>query len=311
MDVGRWAEFSLYAIISIVDSKSWAEVTITVPESVVDAVSDFLAALSGRGITLNEQPGGTRVTGYLDPGAEDWGIRLQRYLDSLTDMDVLPGQVRPEIHMIPEEDWMAVFRSQHSTVRISGRLIIRPTWCRQERDKEIVLDPELAFGTGSHATTRMCLALLDGLPTELLKERVLDLGTGTGILAIAAAFLGASEVWAVDNDPIAVQVAGRNVESNGVGKIVSVMEGSIDDLEGPFHIVLANLSASLLVKLAVPICDALDPVGTLIISGVMTGEREVVLKCFSDHGLNSADVLTEDVWVAAALSRRGRDRTLG
>lgn len=290
------------------DRQTWAQISVTVPAGAADAVSDFLAGLSGRGVGLEETGGDVRITGYFDPDSEEWGIRLQRYLDDLAEMGVVNGSTRPEILLVPDEDWMALFRSQHTTVRISDRLAVRPTWCEPGAGREIVLDPGLAFGTGSHATTRMCLQLLDRLSAETVPARVLDLGTGTGVLAIAAAFLGASEVLAVDNDPVAVQVAGGNARNNGVEGVVEVSEGSIDGLAGTFDLILANLSGSLLRTLAPALAAALVPSGRLIVSGVTVEEQEGVREAFAATGLEFRDVLTEDVWMAASLTRRGEGK---
>jgi ribosomal protein L11 methyltransferase len=287
------------------DRQTWAQVKITVPAEAADAVADFLTTLSRRGVTLEEGQGGVRITAYLDPKMEEWNMELTRYLADLREMGILADRVDPEIVLIPDEDWMSVFRAQHSTVRISDRLVIRPTWCEPEQGREVVLDPGLAFGTGSHATTHLSLTLMDGHMEERTVEKVLDLGTGTGVLAIAAAFLGAPQVLAVDNDPMAVEVARQNVGNNGVADTVTVVEGGVEDLPDTYDLILANLSASLLKRLASHICSALEPDGTLIISGVTRGEQEEIREAFLHCGLRFEALLTRDIWIAASLSRRG------
>jgi ribosomal protein L11 methyltransferase len=159
----------------------------------------------------------------------------------------------------------------------------------------------MAFGTGSHVTTRMCLALLDECIADQIPERMFDLGTGSGILAIAGACLGIRDVLAVDIDPMAIEVASRNVQSNSVDDLIRVVEGGIETAEGPYDIVAANLSASLLKRLAAKIAEHLKPGGSLIISGILEEEWAGVKDAFETEGLAEKEVLKEKVWVAAIL----------
>ena len=287
------------------DAANWKKILLTVPESAVDAVADFLAGVSGRGVLLEESETRILVTGYLDANHwEDQLFQVHRYMDNLVEMGIIDHN-SAQTADVPGEDWLSVFRSQHSPVRISRRLTIRPTWCDSTGSHEVVIDPGMAFGTGSHATTRMCLVLLDRIIGSPPPERMLDLGTGSGALAIAAAFLGIEDVLAIDNDPVAVSVARENVAGNGMAGRVTVAEGSLEAATGPFDIIAANLTASLLVKLAAPIYDALSASGKLIVSGTMKHELDGVLQAFGTCGLGPDAVLTEDVWTAAVLSHSG------
>jgi ribosomal protein L11 methyltransferase len=216
-------------------------------------------------------------------------------------MDALPQDFKYEQQEVPEENWMEVFRSQHTTVRISDRLVIRPTWCDPTSDHEIVLDPGLAFGTGSHVTTRMCLVLLDQCVGDQAPGRMFDLGTGSGILAIAGAYLGIRDILAVDIDTMAVDVAYRNVQSNSVNDHVKVVEGGIETAEGLYDIITANLSASLLKRLASNMAQHLNTGGNLIISGILEDEKTAVLEAFTRCGLRTERVMKEKVWIAALL----------
>lgn len=285
--------------------KIWKKIVLTVPGNAVDAVADFLTGISGRGIHLDEGGPAVRVTGYLNTDHwEDQLFKVHRYVDNLVEMGII--EANPvEIVDVPEEDWLSVFRSQHSSVRISDRLSIRPTWCDSTSNREVILDPGMAFGTGSHATTRMCLTLLDQMIGHPPPERMLDLGTGTGVLAIAAAFLGAKEVLGTDIDPVSVSVARDNVRDNGLTDKVTIRESSIEAVVGRFDIVAANLTASLLKKLAAPVCEVLAASGKLIISGIMVHELEGVLQAFASLGISRETTLSDDVWIAAVLSHRG------
>lgn len=282
----------------------WTKVTVQVPPALEDSLADFLTTLTGRGVCIQQGASGSAIEAYLSPEQrEDHLLRTGNLLESFVQMGVLAEGFQYELQEVPEEDWMEVFRSQHKTVRISDRLVIRPTWCDPTGDHEVVLDPGLAFGTGSHPTTRMCLVLLDKVIGGKAPARLFDLGTGSGILAMAGAFLGIEDILAADIDAMAVDVAARNVQSNGVSNRVRVIEGGIDTAEGLYDIITANLSASLLKKLAPSIAEHLIPDGSLIISGLLEDEETGVTEAFTRCGLSVERIMNEKVWVAALLQR--------
>lgn len=284
------------------ENRIWTQVTIKVPPAMEDPVADFLTTLTGKGVCLREESGSSVIDSFLDPGdVEDHLLRIEKHLSDLAQMGLIPEESRQEVKELPEEDWMAVFRSQHTTVRISDRLVIRPTWCDPTCDREVVLDPGLAFGTGSHATTRMCLALLDESIRDPAPGRMFDLGTGSGILAIVGAYLGIEDILAADIDAVAVEVASRNVQSNRVDDRVRVVEGGIETAEDLYDIITSNLSPSPLIKLASVIAEHLRPGGRLIISGILEDENAEVLEAFVRCGLRTERVMNEKVWVAALL----------
>lgn len=284
------------------DQRIWKQVTIRVTTDMEDPVSDFLTTLTRRGVCIREEPEVSVIDAYLEPGdSEDQILRIEKHLEDLRQMGLLPEFSRPTVNELPEEDWMAVFRSQHTTVRISDRLVIRPTWCDPIAESEIVLDPGLAFGTGSHPTTRMCLVLLDEIIGEEAPERLFDLGTGSGILAMAGAFLGIEDVLAADIDATAVEVASDNVLGNAVGHSVKVVEGGAETADGLYDIITANLSASLLKRLAPDMALHLAPGGSLIISGILEDEEPQVTEAFTRCGLKVKRVMKEKVWVAVLL----------
>ena len=280
----------------------WTKVTVQVPPALEDSLSDFLTTLTGRGVCIQEGASGSIVEAYLSPEyREDHLLRTRNLLEVFVQMGILAEGFKYELQEVPEEDWMEVFRSQHKTVRISNRLVIRPTWCDPTGDHEVVLDPGLAFGTGSHPTTRMCLVLLDKVVGNQAPASMFDLGTGSGILAIAGAFLGIEDTLAVDIDETAVDVATRNVKSNGVNGRVRVAEGGIDRAEGLYETITANLSASLLKKLAPDVSRHLAPGGSLIISGLLEAEEGEVTDAFTSCGLSVERIMNEKAWMAALL----------
>ena len=280
----------------------WCEVTVSTPPDISETVADFLFGITGRGVSISESEDMMHTCAYLEAEeSEDQTLRIQAYLDSLASMGVISADTAVTTRQIPEEDWLDVFRSQHSTVTISERLTVRPTWCEPGTDNDIVLDPGMAFGTGSHSTTRMCLELLDDAIGDDPQDRMLDVGTGSGILAISAAYLGVGEILAVDIDAMSVKTASDNVFSNSVEQMVTVQEGSIGDAESLFDIITANLSASLLNRMAPKLAAHIEPEGILIASGAMLGEKDVLLDAFSAAGLELREGLDDDTWFAGVF----------
>ena len=142
------------------EQRIWKQVTVRVPPAIEDPVADFLAILTGRGVRIREEQGQSLIDAFLEPGdSEDHLLRIRNHLNDLVDMGLLPEGAGADLKELPEEDWMAVFRSQHKTVRISHRLVIRPTWCEPAGDNEVVgsgIEPTLraeASRSGSTFTT--------------------------------------------------------------------------------------------------------------------------------------------------------------
>ena len=286
-------------------SITWKKVTVRVPLNMEDAVSDFFATLTGRGVCSREEGGTVLVDVFLDAvSAGEQLSSIERFIEDLAGHGDLPGETKIQVVEVPEEDWMAVFRSQHGPVRISERMVVRPAWCDPVGPGDMVIDPGMAFGTGTHATTSMCLELLDELADIRPPVRMFDLGTGSGILAIAGAMMGIRNVLAVDIDPVVVKVAGENIRSNQVEGIVRVEEGGVERAGAAYDVITANLSGSLLVSLAGEIVKYVAPSGSLIVSGITDGEKEKVLEAFTHYGLYAARVMEEDGWVAIRLEKK-------
>lgn len=217
--------------------------------------------------------------------------------------------------IVLEADWANTWKAHFPVLRIGRRIVIRPTWRRHRRqpdDVVLALDPGMAFGTGLHPTTRLCLAALESLADRGLLERggvdggaasILDVGSGSGILSIAAARLGARSVLALDIDPIAVEASAANARRNRLSRVIRARDGSAPSGEGPFDIVLANLIASLLISLADGLVADLRPGGTLIASGIFATREAGVVEAFAARGLELANRWAEGDWVALELSR--------
>ncbi|HIC93869.1 MAG TPA: 50S ribosomal protein L11 methyltransferase, partial [Anaerolineae bacterium] len=229
--------------------------------------------------------------------------RLEEGLWHLSQIYPLPP---PRFRQLTEEDWASAWKKHYRVLRAGRRLVIKPSWQEytpRPEDVVIELDPGMAFGTGVHPTTRMCLAALeDHLRPGM---RVLDLGTGSGILAIAAAKLGAGSVLALDVDPVAVRVARDNVLTNGVEGIVAVRQGSLAEARGRFDLVLANILARVIVELAERgLADRLRMGGLLVAAGIIEDQEEGVRRALQARGMAVVERRRERDWVTLIAARR-------
>ena len=189
------------------------------------------------------------------------------------------------VEVLPDQDWGEAWKKGLGTLAI-GRAFVRPTWLAEPVPPgmvEIVLDPGMAFGTGTHPTTSLCLDALSALLEARPGASVLDVGTGSGLLAIAAAKLGAGRVAGNDNDPIAVRVARENAALNGVA--LDLNERDVDAQRGPFDVILANILANTLVALAPALAAQLAPGGVILLSGILTPQEEEVRAAYLAAGL--------------------------
>jgi ribosomal protein L11 methyltransferase len=207
--------------------------------------------------------------------------------------------------VVHEADWAEAWKAHFPVLRVGRRLVIRPTWRdyqAAEDDVVIDLDPGMAFGTGLHPTTQLCLAALESIAERgfLAGARVLDVGCGSGILSIAAAKLGARDVVAVDIDPIAVEATTANAATNGLAAVIRARRGSVPTGDGPFDIVCANLIAPLLVELAPALAAELrrDGRGELLASGIFLDREGDVRTAFTKALLDVGTAWDDGDWIA-------------
>ncbi len=197
-------------------------------------------------------------------------------------------------------------------MRVGRRLVIRPTWREFQAapdDVVLALDPGMAFGTGLHPTTRLCLAGIEAWADagKLDGARLLDVGTGSGILAIGALLLGANSALGVDTDELAVETTRRNAELNALGERLTARQGSVplETAAQPFDLVTANLIASLLVDLAEPLAASVRVGGRLLASGIFIDREREVRRAFEEVGLRVIGRRDETEWVALEAERTG------
>jgi ribosomal protein L11 methyltransferase len=228
----------------------------------------------------------------------------------------------PQIRFLAEADWAEAWKSGYDVLHIGRRLVVRPTWrdyTPEPGDLVIVLDPGMAFGSGLHPTTRLCLEALEDYlcPAKAgahPSASVLDVGTGSGILAIAAARLGASCVLAFDTDPLAVQVARENVALNQVESVVRVQARTAEtsNLQAPlWDLVVANILAETIMDLGPALAASLSPGGILVASGIIAERADAVLASLHQNGLALVERRDDGEWVALIAYKPDEGRMTG
>lgn len=328
----------------------WLEIAVAADDEAVEAVAEVLRA-HGRGVAIDEpfvqrnlEEAPERDTSrrpivktYL-PNDEAAIEAQRRIAEALWHLGQLRAVEPLETRRIAEEDWANAWKAFFPILRVGERTVIVPPWRRyrraasatsvrpsgrMQRLKDVIvrLDPGLAFGTGTHPTTRLCLRALERLVAP--GARVLDVGTGSGILAIAAARLGAARVVALDIDPVAVGAARANVRRNRIARIVDVREGGPDtafraprsglgvarsqqpELETPdFDLLLANITARTNAALASHLATLLAPDGRLVASGILAESAHLVIEAFAAVGLEILSQEEEGDWVALIAARK-------
>jgi ribosomal protein L11 methyltransferase len=293
----------------------WHELTIRTRSEAVEMVTNFLHELEADGVSVEESwedrkpetrlgewydrplnaipAGWVEIKGWFPEGTDMSGVKntLQTRIGELETYGIDPGDFSLEEALIDEEDWAESWKQYFKPIRVSERLTIRPTWEPYEPgpgELVIDLDPGMAFGTGTHATTALCLRALDACVKG--GEDVIDVGTGSGILAIGAVKLGARSVLALDLDPVAVASAKANAELNGLADRIDVRESDLlGVLKGaeasgghpvnvalPVDLVVANILAEIILRFIDDVHAALKPGGLYIASGIYINKEEAV-----------------------------------
>jgi ribosomal protein L11 methyltransferase len=275
----------------------WAALTIDIGSVDACETAEQLFYNAGiKGIAVDDTAFPMRITGYL-PEDERLAGRVRAIDAALTLLPTLGIESvsgRVSLAYVEEDDWANAWKKYFKPMRIGRGIVVLPPWEAPDLrpdDISIVIDPGMAFGTGSHATTQLCLqALEDAVAPGAI---VADIGTGSGILAIAAAKLGASSVYAMDIDPQAVRIAGQNATVNS-----TVLELSEELPRGRvFNVVVANIIADTLIELSTVLTSLLAPAGILIASGIINHRALDVELAFRESGLSEAVGKTRDEWV--------------
>ena len=303
-------------------TNKWLEINLTVPDRSVDVVSQALLDLGCAGITAAEKALDTFVVPSPEELSNDPVLRayfnypedvellcetIRQELSSLADFYPGLADLQLEHRELADHDWASDWQQHFPPFRVGEHLVIHPSWVDwPKNDHEVVLtlDPGQAFGTGTHATTGLCLdAIAEHFASDHPPQKILDVGTGSGILAMAGAALGAEHVVACDIDSEACRVAAENVALNDLGSLVTVTGQALEQITGQYDLVLANILAGEIIRLAKPLVDRLAPLGRLVLSGILIEQEQQVLDGFNAFNLKQLSVSHRDEWTCIVYQR--------
>ena len=310
----------------------WAEVSIQTTHEATDVVAEIYHDLGASGVVIEDPE---LLNNYIDAGqwdfsgierAEDTSIvTVKAYLPvdedlddklrtfelrikefkSMTDDDMEKGPCTISWNTVRDEDWADNWKAYFHPEKVGGMLVIKPTWEDYEASPDdivIELDPGSAFGTGTHPTTAMCLRELETLVKGGM--RIFDVGTGSGVLSIAAAKLGATDVTAMDYDKVAVDVAAENIRQNGVEDVVKTgVSDILKSFDGKADLIVANIIADIIIMLFDELDEHLAEGGRLLASGIISERLADVTEACLSHGFVVDKVTEEKGWVAMTISR--------
>ena len=279
----------------------WMLIEVRVGHQAADAVANFIMELGSPGLEVKEEGDQRILRGYLREEIETPEKELRSFLDSLRALGLVVESGDVRVSSLPAKDWLSEWRSDFHPFPVGRRLLIRPSWEPAPEDTGrfvIVIDPQMAFGTGEHCTTRFCLeALEEHLHSE---DLVLDVGTGSGILSIAAVKLGAGRAVGLDIDPQAVQTARDNTRINGVSGQVEIVAEPIERIEaGGFDQVLANIDGHTLLKMLPELKRVARIGGKIVLAGFLIEEERAMLQSLSDHDLILLRMERQEEWICA------------
>ncbi len=300
---------------------AWLEVSLRVDGESAEAVAELLSRYGHQGVSLEQDgippdswdesevpPAQHMVLRAYLPVDEQLQTKKRELEAALGHMGLMYPMPTPDYRQLAEDDWAQAWKAHYQPLRVGKRLVIRPQWIEVSpapADVVIALDPGMAFGTGTHPTTQLCLEALEARLQPA--QDVLDLGAGSGILAIAAVKLGARKVLALDIDPIAVAATRQNAEMNGVAEAIVAQQGSLDCLRHSarrFDLVMVNILARIIVQLAGQgLGDIVRPGGTAIISGVIDSQADEVETALRSTNLHVIDRRQMGDWLLLVTTR--------
>lgn len=280
---------------------NWIEVQILVNAETEDSISNCLFELGSVGCSVIDDV----LHAYFS--RESWNPetlnKLSTYLNELSAMDFTVASNSPVLEEFADKDWNEAWKKSLQPIHITNGLIIKPSWVELESDSDklvIDLDPQMAFGSGAHATTQLMLKLMSKYVQQL--GSTLDIGTGSGILSIAAAKMSDANIVAIDIDPVAVATARANCDRNAVLSRVRFITGNLSCVRDiVFDTILANINRSVIQTLLRRLCSHLKPDGLMILSGIMISERDIIIGDLYDNQLTVIDEARQDEWLGLAV----------
>lgn len=307
---------------------NWLEVSLTVDGELAESVADVLARFAPNGV-MTEQ--GVRFVNDEDEGTATGPITVRAYLEvndqleetrqkieeSLFYLGMITPVPTPTYKQIADQNWMEAWKQHYKPILVGERLLILPAWLESPDPNRIPIkiDPGMAFGTGTHPTTQLCLELMEvsfekRSTFNVKRLDVIDVGCGSGILSIAALKLGADKVLGVDIDMESVKNSRENADLNGIGEELMLGQGSVTEiLQGNFPfksapLVVANILAPVLIRLFdAGLADLIQPNGEIILSGILDHQAESVIEAGQAKGLKRGDIRQMKDWVAISMKK--------
>ncbi len=286
------------------NSKEYYEFIITLPDESREAITGKIMDMGSlgfferKGSIIAYFPYRSRISPLL--------AELNSFRDVLKSSG-LSSAFCYDYSLIPGKDWNESWKKKFKPLNVGKNLTIIPSWLKPETDRiPLLIDPGMAFGTGHHETTRRCLLTIEHLSRTVERESFLDVGTGTGILAICASKLGFHHVTGIDTDQAAVDAARRNAELNGLQNVV-IERGTVSDPAGPFNVIAANLFSGILITIAGALFKKLCSGGTALLSGILKGQEGDVIMAVSKAGLSITDQIEDGKWVTLIIRAKEQE----
>lgn len=284
-------------------SSAWITIRVEVAPEVADAVANFLVETGASGVLVEADGARTRLEAPVPAAAEALVVAaVERYLTSLGEIAPAARGATLAAVPVPAVDWESLWRRHHRPMAVGRRLLVAPPWDvpRPAGREVLVIEPGMAFGTGQHATTRACLEAIEAAVGTGQVRSALDVGTGSGVLALALARLGVERVVALDTDPAVVPLARANLTRNGATR-VALLAGPLAAVRGRFDLVVANLLADAIVAEAGALARVVGPGGRLVVSGLVAEQLPAVRAAYP--GWRVAETRAEGAWRTLTLVR--------
>ena len=311
----------------------WTEVLIKVAPQAVEAVTDILYGLGAQGVAIDEpvdvqklredelywdyidekllenDTEETKIMAYFSEEETNLPEKIaviKEKIRNLTEFGLSIGSGTVELSNVNQEDWESAWKQYFKPVHVTDRIVVKPEWeeySPQEGEIVIEIDPGMAFGTGTHETTSMCINQIE----KNLKEgdRVIDIGSGSGILSMAAVLLGAEKATGVDLDPVAVRVALENVELNNLQDKIDILHGNLTDvIREKADIVVANIMADIILMLLEDVREFIKDDGLFISSGIIQEKRAAVEARLLEKNFSIVEVETKGEWCAITAQKK-------
>jgi ribosomal protein L11 methyltransferase len=295
--------------------KRWLKITVVVEPVLVESLADYCVGIIDAGVEfgVDENANLQTMNVYVEQenlNAEQMQAIVSRVEGHALELADIFKVEKPQLNweVIEEEDWGANWKKHFAPFALTKNLVIAPTWEKynaKDDEKVLIMDPGMAFGTGHHATTALVVQFMEEQFLQSAGCRaVLDIGTGTGVLAMAAALFGAKRVFGVDNDPVAVAVAGENCRLNNLAAVMQVGDQPLAGIDDVYSMVVANIIHDVLIDMAADMRRVTEIGGKLILSGILDGEQaESVLSVYAQHGFILEEQRSLKEWAALLLRR--------